>query len=118
MPTLSDLSVAPKKVTAGKQATVKLTLSEPALVTLAFTRRDAGRKGSGGKCVKPTHKNRKAKKCTRLVNAGSVKPDRQDRRQQRQDQQEAEGRDLRRDRDRGRRRRQQVAHAQRPLQRG
>lgn len=45
-------------------ATITYTLSEPATTTFTVQRPLAGRK-SGKKCVKPTRKNRKKKRCTR-----------------------------------------------------
>jgi hypothetical protein len=70
-PGIGALSLSPKRVTAGKQATISFTLTEPARVTLAFARREAGRR-DGRSCKKPSRRNRKGKKCTRLVKAGSV----------------------------------------------
>lgn len=49
----------------------RATLSEPARITIAISRRDAGRR-SGKACRKPARKLRKAKRCTRLTKAGSL----------------------------------------------
>jgi hypothetical protein len=51
--------------------TFSLTLDKPATVTLTFYRHVAGRK-VGGRCIKPTHKNRHKHSCKRLVAAGMI----------------------------------------------
>lgn len=53
------------------RTTVRLKLSESAGVTVRIERAAKGKK-SGAKCVKPTKANRKAKSCTRWVNAGTL----------------------------------------------
>ena len=47
--------------------TVAFTLNEAATVRFAVARPAPGRRASGGRCVKPTKHNRRAKRCTRLV---------------------------------------------------
>lgn len=47
----------------------RATLSEPARLTIAISRRDAGRR-AGKACKKPTRRLRKAKRCTRLTKIG------------------------------------------------
>lgn len=49
----------------------RATLSEPARLTIAISRRDAGRR-AGKACKKPGRKLRKAKRCTRLTRVGSL----------------------------------------------
>jgi hypothetical protein len=55
---------------ARTKAGFRATLSEPARLTIAISRRDGGRR-AGKACKKPTRKLRKAKKCTRLTKIGS-----------------------------------------------
>ncbi len=52
--------------------TFSFTLSAPATVTLAFTRRTVGRR-AGGRCVAPTRANARRAHCTRAIAAGAVK---------------------------------------------
>jgi hypothetical protein len=62
-----------RKVKRG--TTIKYTLSEAAKVSLRIDRRLKGRRVKRGKkrvCVKPTRKNRKKKRCTRLKRAGTL----------------------------------------------
>jgi hypothetical protein len=47
--------------------TVTFTLNEAATVRFAVARPRPGRRASGGRCVKPTKRNRHAHRCTRLV---------------------------------------------------
>jgi hypothetical protein len=63
-------AVTARAAKAKKGTTFKFTLSEPGTAMLVFDKLAAGRK-VGGKCVRPTRKNRKAKKCTRV---SRVKP--------------------------------------------
>jgi hypothetical protein len=56
---------------ARTKAGFRATLSEPARLTIAISRRDAGRR-AGKACKKPTRKLRKAKTCTRLTKIGSL----------------------------------------------
>lgn len=48
------------------RTTFRFALNEPARVTLAFTHKNAGRTVKH-RCVAPTHKNRKTKRCTLTV---------------------------------------------------
>jgi streptogramin lyase len=69
-PTLSKLSLS-KLLRLGATATIRVTLSEPATLTLRFERVLSGRRAKSGRCVAPTRKLRKAHGCTRFVSAGS-----------------------------------------------
>jgi hypothetical protein len=51
--------------------TLSFSLSEAATVRIAIQRRHSGRR-KGGRCVAPTRKLRKAKKCTRYVTVGAL----------------------------------------------
>jgi hypothetical protein len=51
--------------------TIRFTLSEASTVKIAIQRAAAGRR-KGMRCVKPSRKLRKAKKCTRFVTAGTL----------------------------------------------
>jgi hypothetical protein len=75
VPLLTDLAIAPGKFRAagsGPSAAAKIgattvfTLSEPAMVSFRVERRLTGRR-SGKRCVKPTPRNRKHKRCARYV---------------------------------------------------
>jgi hypothetical protein len=57
--------VAARKRTFG--AKVTYTLNQVASVRFTVAQPQAGRKGKRGACVKPTRRNRNARKCTRLV---------------------------------------------------
>jgi hypothetical protein len=86
-PTLDQVAISRKKFRAGAGATAvaararakrtpagtrfKWRLSEPATVTLRIERGSAGRR-KGSRCVKPTRKLRKAKKCTRWTRVGTL----------------------------------------------
>jgi hypothetical protein len=48
-------------------AIVSYTLNTPARVTFTVKRKRSGRRGSRGRCVKQTKRNRARRKCTRLV---------------------------------------------------
>jgi hypothetical protein len=48
-------------------ARVSFRLNEPASVLFRVQQRRSGRRGKKGRCVKPTRKNRRARKCKRLV---------------------------------------------------
>jgi CSLREA domain-containing protein len=50
---------------------VSFTLNMAASVRFTVQKQLPGRRGKGGRCVKPTRSNRKARKCTRLVARGS-----------------------------------------------
>ena len=56
---------------ARKGTTFRYTLSSDATVTIAIARAASGRI-KGTKCVKPTPKLRRAKKCTRFVTVGTL----------------------------------------------
>jgi Tol biopolymer transport system component len=51
--------------------TISFRLSERARATLTFSRRARGRK-VGRRCRKPTRRNRRARRCTRFVKAGTL----------------------------------------------
>jgi hypothetical protein len=59
-----------KRATAPTGTVVSFTLSEPARTTFAFKRKASGRRVRG-RCVRPTRRNRRAKRCTRRLAAGS-----------------------------------------------
>jgi hypothetical protein len=66
---------ARKKRKVKRGTTIKYTLSEAATVSLRIDRRLKGRRIKRGKkrvCVKPTRKNRKKRRCTRLKKAGTL----------------------------------------------
>ena len=65
-PLLGTPSISPSRFKAGKKATIKYTLNEPATVAFTVERALSGRR-SGKRCVKPTGKNAKKKKCTRYA---------------------------------------------------
>jgi hypothetical protein len=72
-PVLSGASLKPRSFRAGSRtARLRFTLSEPAKLSIAIAREQPGRR-SGRRCVKPSPKLRRAKRCTRLVAAGSLK---------------------------------------------
>jgi hypothetical protein len=48
-------------------AIVSYTLNTPARVAFTVKRKRSGRRGSGGRCVKQTRRNRARRRCTRLV---------------------------------------------------
>ena len=56
---------------AGSSASLKLTLSEAAKLSIKLERKSTGRK-VGKSCVTATHANRKRKSCTRYTSAGSA----------------------------------------------
>jgi hypothetical protein len=70
-PTPADTTKPVLSKLARTKAGFRATLSEPARLTIAISRRDAGRR-AGKACKKPTRKLRKAKKCTRLTKIGSL----------------------------------------------
>jgi hypothetical protein len=51
--------------------TFRLTLNEAATVVIAFERSERGRR-RGRRCVKPTRRNRTARKCRRWVKRGQI----------------------------------------------
>jgi Tol biopolymer transport system component len=86
-PTLDRVSIAPRKFRVAGAATpvaararrrtpagarFKWRLSEAATVTLRIDRKLPGRR-KGRRCVKPTRKLQKAKKCTRLSRVGTLR---------------------------------------------
>jgi streptogramin lyase len=88
-PGFSKASMSDKTVVVGKAATpltgtaaaktgttIRYTLSEAASVSLRIDRKLKGRKVKKGKkrvCAKPTRKNRKKARCTRLKKAGTLR---------------------------------------------
>ncbi|MEA2444234.1 MAG: hypothetical protein QOJ12_1526 [Thermoleophilales bacterium] len=85
-PALSSVSVSPRAFAVGSQATavsararkrapkgakLKYSLSEPATVSIAIVRTTSGRR-SGTRCVKPSQKLRKKKKCKLELRAGTL----------------------------------------------
>ena len=86
-PTLDRLAMSRKRFRVGSAATpvaagsrrrrtpagtrFRWRLSEAATVTLRIERKLAGRR-SGRRCVKPTKRNRRARKCTRWSRAGTL----------------------------------------------
>jgi hypothetical protein len=66
---------ARKRKKPKRGTTIRYTLSEAASVTLRIDRRLKGRRVKKGKkrvCIKPTRKNRKKRRCTRLKRAGTL----------------------------------------------
>ena len=61
----------PVAARAKKGTTFRLTLSEAATVAVAFERSEPGRR-KARRCVKPTSRNRKARKCKRWVKRGAI----------------------------------------------
>lgn len=84
-PSLRVLGITNKRFVVGRQATpvaararrakrgtaFVYTLSEPATVAIAIQRAAPGRR-KGRSCVKPSRKNRRAKKCTRFTTVGTI----------------------------------------------
>ncbi len=76
--TISKASLLRKKFTTKKPkhrgrkkgTRIRFTLSQAAKVKLSFAQKAKGRK-VGKRCVKPTRKNRKKKRCSRFVSKGS-----------------------------------------------
>ena len=71
VPSTFALAARPTPRNAGRRrvprgTSLRFRLTEAATVTLSFHRRLAGRR-SGSRCVKPTRRNRRAKRCTRHV---------------------------------------------------
>ena len=60
----------PKRVKPRKAATFRVTISQPATLTMCFARASTG-KSVAGKCVKKTKKNRKARDCKRYTDVGA-----------------------------------------------
>jgi hypothetical protein len=83
VPTISAVRVTPSRFRVAKAATaitarraprgtkIRFSLAVPATTTIAIQRPGAGRR-SGGRCVKPTHRLRRAKRCTRYVGEGRL----------------------------------------------
>jgi hypothetical protein len=70
-PTRGDTTKPVLSRLARTKAGFRATLSEPARLTIAISRRDAGRR-AGPVCKKPTRRLRKAKRCTRLTKIGAL----------------------------------------------
>ena len=60
-----------KKPATPTGTTFTYTLSAPGTLTITMSRAESGRR-NGKKCVKPSSKNKKAKKCTRYVKRGTL----------------------------------------------
>ena len=83
-PSISGFAVTNKVFTVGSKATavaalrhprgtvLRYTLSEPAAVTVTIAREAGGRKVHG-KCVKPSRKNAKSRRCTRYLKVGAIR---------------------------------------------
>ncbi|EHN09380.1 hydrolase [Patulibacter medicamentivorans] len=85
-PRISNLSLVRRSFRAGRAVTpegvrarggaigtiVRLRLSEPAAITVAVERPRDGRR-SGGRCVAPSRRLRKAKRCTRIQQVGVLR---------------------------------------------
>ena len=72
--TRTRFRVGPRRtaVSAAKRGTMfRFTLSETARVRIAILRQARGKR-QGKRCVKPTRRLRKAKRCTRLIAAGTL----------------------------------------------
>jgi streptogramin lyase len=67
----APLVSAAKLSKTARAVTFRFTLSEPGTATLVVSRREAGRR-RGKACVKPAHKLRKARRCTRLVRVRTI----------------------------------------------
>lgn len=67
-PSVSQLSFPRLRV--GRSGTLKLSLSEPATVTIRFERVLPGRRTAGGRCVKPS-RARHGRRCTRFTPFGT-----------------------------------------------
>ena len=61
----------PVAARAKRGTTFRLTVNEKATITIGFEHSEAGRR-KGRRCVKPTKKNRKARRCRRWVPRGSI----------------------------------------------
>jgi hypothetical protein len=74
-PIVSHARLAPRRFPAGSRtARLQFTLSEPATISVAVAREQPGRR-SGRRCLKPSRRLRRARRCTRLVGAGKLKID-------------------------------------------
>ena len=72
LPLLSLASLKPHRFPAGSRtARLQFTLSERATLAVAIVREHPGRR-SGRRCLKPSRKLRKARRCTRLQPSGSL----------------------------------------------
>jgi hypothetical protein len=70
-PSLRGASVRPRSFPAGSRTPrLRFTLSEPASLSIAVARELPGRR-SGRRCVRPSRRLRRAKRCTRLQRAGA-----------------------------------------------
>jgi hypothetical protein len=70
-PTPADTTKPQLSKLARTKAGFRATLSEPARLTIAISRRDPGRR-AGRTCRKPSPKLRRAKPCTRLTRIGAL----------------------------------------------
>jgi streptogramin lyase len=71
-PTLTGAKLAKTRVPVGTASiTLRFTVNEAGTATIAISKRLKGRR-SGGRCVKPTRKLRRAKRCTRLARVKTV----------------------------------------------
>ncbi|MDQ6848680.1 MAG: cell wall-binding repeat-containing protein [Actinomycetota bacterium] len=70
-PTFGTAAAKKKGKKHKKGTTFRYTLSEAATVRISISQRLAGRR-KGKKCVTPTRKLRKAKKCTRVLSRGTL----------------------------------------------
>ena len=58
---------------AKRGTTFRLTVNEKATITIAFERSEPGRRAKRNRCVRPSRKNRKARRCRRWVPRGSIR---------------------------------------------
>jgi hypothetical protein len=65
-PEVKAAAAAKKKRKLPRGTTVTFTLTQPGTAAFSIERKTTGRRG-GGTCVKATHRNRKARKCTLYV---------------------------------------------------
>jgi streptogramin lyase len=71
-PTVSKLFLSSKRLHPGQHATIAVTLSEPATLTLRFTRVLSGKRTRSGRCVAATRALRRRPACTRVVKVGTL----------------------------------------------
>jgi Tol biopolymer transport system component len=74
-PVVSLLKLAPAKVAAKHKTAVTFRSTEAGTATIAVARVGKGRrvgKGKKARCVKPTHRNHRSKRCTRRTALGTV----------------------------------------------
>ena len=65
-PEVTGLRLSRKRFRLGRSTTIRFAISKPATARITFKRALPGRR-AGGKCRKPTRRNRARKRCTRLV---------------------------------------------------